>query len=236
VRIRVAPEGVRSTGDHETSLEAIMSTAPDPGPGIIGIELSALSTYGAQPGNIQGVTFWPRALARLIDLLVHFSVSFAAGIFFTIMLFIAAAGHPSRLAIARLSRFSITAFVMALLGSIAYQAICEGVHGSSLGKLVLSMVVVQEDGSPCRLGSAVIRSFAYVIDGLFFGLIGYAAMQNSPQEQRHGDEWAHTVVCKRSNAPPASLRGRGRFVAAFVLALMADAAIAMLSLLLKLNG
>jgi uncharacterized RDD family membrane protein YckC len=197
-------------------LEAIMSTAPDPGPGIIGIELSALSTYGAQPGSIQGVTFWPRALARLVDLLVHFSVSFAAGIFFTIMLFIAAAGHPSRLAIARLSRFSITAFVMALLGSIAYQAICEGVHGSSLGKLVLSMVVVQEDGSPCRLGSAVIRSFAYVIDGLFFGLIGYAAMQNSPQEQRHGDEWAQhgglqAVECSTGeSAGKRAIRGRLR--------------------------
>ena len=42
---------------------------------------------------------------------------------------------------------------------------------------MLSMVVVQEDGSPCRIGSALIRSLAYLIDSLFFGAIAYFAMQ-----------------------------------------------------------
>jgi hypothetical protein len=97
------------------------------------------------------------------------------------------------------------------------------VHGSTLGKLVLSMVVVQEDGSLCRLKGAVVRSMGYLLDALFSGLVGYSAMQKTSLEQRHGDEWAHTVVCKCSNAPPGSLRGGGRFVMAWFFAIMADA-------------
>jgi hypothetical protein len=116
---------------------------------------------------------------------------------------------------------------------LVYQAICEGVHGSSLGKLTLSMVVVQEDGSPCRIGSAIIRSFAYLVDSLFFGLIGYLAMQKSFQEQRNGDTWAHTVVCKRSKIPPENLRDGGHFIAVLLCAVAADAALVIVGLLLK---
>lgn len=213
-----------------------MSTTPDPQPEALGLELSALRAYSGPPGAIKGVGFWPRALARVIDLLVHMFVSFCAGILFSILLVIAAGGHPNPLVVAALRKNTIGVFVLALLGSVAYEAICEGMHGSTLGKLLLSMVVVQEDGSPCRFGAALIRSVAYFVDALFFGLIGYLAMQKSPQEQRHGDEWAHTVVCKRPDAPSGSLRGSGLFFAAFLLAAMADAALAMVGLLLKLNA
>ncbi len=61
-------------------------------------------------------------------------------------------------------------------------------------------------------------------------------MQKTSLEQRHGDEWAHTVVCKHSNAPPGSLRGGGRFVMALLFAIMADAALIIAGLLLKLRA
>jgi uncharacterized RDD family membrane protein YckC len=109
------------------------------------------------------------------------------------------------------------------LGSVVYEIICEAGHGSTLGKLALGMTVVQEDGTPCRVKPAVIRSFAYLIDGIFFGLIGYLEMQKTPQEQRHGDVWAHTIVCKRSILPPQTLRGPGRFVLALFFAALTDA-------------
>lgn len=213
-----------------------MSTSePDPQTGVAGFQLSALSAYGGQPGGIEGVGFWPRTAARVIDLLVHVIVSFSAGMIFTILLVIAAGGHPDPLLISRLTATTFASFVLALLGSIAYHTICEGLHGSTLGKRMLSMVVVQEDGSPCRMGGALIRSLAYFVDALFFGLIGYLAMQKTAQEQRHGDEWAHTVVCKRANASRESLRGPGRFAMAMLFAMMADAALAMTGLLLKLS-
>jgi len=50
-------------------------------------------------------------------------------------------------------------------------------HGSTLGKLALSMVVVREDGSPCGLDAALLRSFAYFVDGLILRARRYSAMK-----------------------------------------------------------
>ena len=205
----------------------------DPQAGVVGFQLSALRAYGGEPGTIAGVGFWPRVAARVIDLLAHLMVAFCAGFLFTILLVIAAGGHPDRMLILKLRQTTLASFVLALLGSIAYHTICEGLHGSTLGKLMLSLVVVQEDGSPCRLRGALIRSLAYLLDGLFFGLIGYSAMQKTVQQQRHGDEWAHTMVCKRSNAPRESSRSGGRFAMALLFGMMADAALIITGLLLK---
>ncbi len=127
-------------------------------------------------------------------------------------------------------------FVAALLGSVAYEVICESLHGSTLGKLTLFMVVVQEDGTPCRFKSAVIRSFAYFLDAMFFGIIGYLAMKESAQQQRHGDNWAHTVVCKRSDVKAENRRGARRFVLALLLAAAVDAALVMSGLVIRIQG
>jgi uncharacterized RDD family membrane protein YckC len=212
-----------------------MPLSPESSNPALGLELSALRAYAGEPGAIDGVAFWPRVAARVIDLLVHYLLSFLTGLFFFFLVVIAAAGHPDPLLVARMQHTGIAAFVFALLGSVIYEVICEAVHGSTLGKLTLSMGVVQEDGTPCRIGSALVRSFAYLVDALFFGMIGYLAMQKSPQMQRHGDEWAHTVVCKRSRIQPENQRTGGRFILALLFALMADAALIMVGLLLNLT-
>jgi uncharacterized RDD family membrane protein YckC len=210
------------------------SPAPD-SPSAPPVLLPSFGGYLGEPGGLQGVSFWPRVGARAIDLVVHYCVGVFAGLLFVILLAAASGGHiPRELALKM--RPGLTGFLMALLGSVAYQVICTSVHGSTLGKLAFSMVVVQEDGSPCRLGSAVIRELGYFVDGLFFGLIGYFAMQKTPQEQRHGDEWAHTVVCKRSNLAPEKLRGTGQFMLALMFAIMAEAALAMVGLLLAVSS
>jgi uncharacterized RDD family membrane protein YckC len=211
------------------------SPASDPpsGPPIL---LTSLGGYLGPEGGLQGVSFWPRVGARVIDLIVHYCVSFFAGILFVILLAAASGGHISPVLFFKMRHTGFTGFFLALLGSVAYHVICTSIHGSSLGKLALSMVVVQEDGSPCRFGPAVIRELGYFVDALFFGLIGYFAMQKTPQEQRHGDEWAHTVVCKRSSLAPEKLGGTGRFILGLMLALMADAALAMVGLLLAISS
>jgi hypothetical protein len=61
-------------------------------------------------------------------------------------------------------------------------------------------------------------------------------MQKTLKEQRHGDEWAHTIVCKRSAIAPDHLRGASRFVLAMMLATMADAALTMVGLLVVMNS
>lgn len=188
------------------------------------------------PGELEGVGFWPRALARLVDMVIHFLVSSVTGFFFGIMLSIAGGGHIPPLVLARLRGPGLSAFLLILLGSILFEATCESVHGSTPGKLMLGMVVVQEDGSPCRARAAAIRSFAYMIDALFFGLIAYSAMQQSPKEQRLGDKWAETVVCKRSAVAPGNLRGPGRFILGLFFAAIVDSSFCMLALLTKLSA
>ena len=190
-----------------------------------GFRLSALEAYSGEPGALPGVSFWPRVWARVIDLIVHYAITFCSGIFFGLLVGIAAGLQHRPASLAHRHPSGVALFIMGLLGSIVFEAICEGVHGSTPGKRLLGMTAVQEDGSPCRLGPAFIRSFAYLIDGLFFGLIGYFNMQKTPQQQRHGDEWAHTIVCRRSVVAPQNLRGGGRFVLAFCLAVMVDSAL-----------
>ena len=205
-----------------------MSITPQVGP------LSALGLHTSPPGEIKGVAFWPRVAARVIDFIVHYMVSIVAAFFFAILLVIAAGGHPSPQLSERMRHTGIAVFVFSLLGSVAYEIVCEGVHGSTLGKLALGLVVVQEDGTPCRINSAVIRSFAYLVDALFFGLIGYMAMKGSPQMQRHGDEWANTVVCKRTAIRTNNLRSGNQFAVALFFAVILDAACIILGNFLNL--
>lgn len=51
--------------------------------------------YAPEQSQLQGVTFWPRVGARVIDMLIHYLVSFISGIVFVIMLVIASGGHAS---------------------------------------------------------------------------------------------------------------------------------------------
>ena len=101
---------------------------------------------------------------------------------------------------------------------------------------MLSMVVVNEDGSPCGMRGGIIREIGYFSDSIFFGIIAYAAMQKSRQHQRYGDQWADTVVRKRSDVQPQNLRGPGRFVLGLMIAVMADAAFMMIGLLVQINS
>jgi hypothetical protein len=75
---------------------------------------------------------------------------------------------------------------------------------------------------------------AYFADTLFFGLIGYMAMKRTPQEQRNGDRWAGTIVCKRSAVNLGSLRSGKRFLLVLFLAGLAEISFVMIGQVLKL--
>ena len=197
---------------------------------------SSLLTDTTQPPTLQGVGFWPRLGARVIDMIVHYAAAVFSGILFGIMIVVASGGHPSPVVMAKMRHPGITGFLFGLLGAFAYQVVFTTVHGSTLGKLAFSMVVVQEDGSPCRFKSALVRELAYFVDGLFFGIIGYMAMQRTDQQQRYGDEWAHTMVCKRQLISPEKLRRADRFILGLFLALVVDSALMMLGFLIVIAG
>lgn len=189
--------------------------------------------YITPEGAITGVSFWPRVAARVIDVGVQYGIAFMTGRLFGIMLRISAGGHVPLRVLWNLRHSGIRGLFFGLLAGLSYHVIFTVVYGSSIGKRILSLVVVQEDGSPCSLKSAIIRELSYFIDALFFGIIAYTSMQKSALEQRHGDEWAHTVVSNRSNVPRESLRGLGSFAVASVYALAIHSALLLTSLLIS---
>jgi uncharacterized RDD family membrane protein YckC len=150
------------------------AAAPGPPPAPNDIEPPSFGGYAGQPGEIRGVSFWPRVGARLLDTIVGAVVGFFAGMVFAFFVIVAAhmSGQPAAPMLARQSRSGFAVFVFAALGELAYHIICEGLHGSTLGKLVLRMVVVQEDGTPCRLWPAAIRSWPTSLTAFFSDLSG----------------------------------------------------------------
>ncbi|WP_292901262.1 RDD family protein [Nonlabens sp.] len=68
-------------------------------------------------------------------------------------------------------------------------------NGRTLGKFVMRIKVVKEDGSPARLSDFLIRWILRLIDiVLFFGTVGVVAMLLSERKQRLGDIAAKTIV------------------------------------------
>ena len=87
---------------------------------------------------------------------------------------------------------------LGILSFFLYQTFSEGISGTSIGKLVCRLSVVQTDARPCTMLGAFKRDLAYHMDALFFGLIGYESMKKSPLRQRYGDVWANTVVVRKA--------------------------------------
>jgi hypothetical protein len=103
-----------------------------------------------------------------------------------------------------------------------YRTASEWIGGASLGKAIVGLRVRSENLAPCTFRSALLRTLALVVDGLFFGAVAYAAMSSSARRQRYGDRWGGTVVIYATSLPKSTDRRR---VAAGVAVSLAVAAI-----------
>jgi len=82
-------------------------------------------------------------------------------------------------------------------GMLFYGFLLEGYwDGYTVGKKLFGIKVVQENGEACDYGSAFVRNFLEVIDGLFYYLVGFVAMASSDKRQRVGDRLGGTVVVR----------------------------------------
>jgi uncharacterized RDD family membrane protein YckC len=172
-----------------------------------------LSPIISEQVKLTAAGFWIRALARIIDMVFGLFVGFTAGIFGgTTLVLLNAAGVVPPGWQHRIHGFSLTVLAFSFLGNILYHTFCEGIYGATLGKLCCGIRVVSEDRSPSNLKSALIRTLAYYIDALFFGLVGYNSMQKSALNQRYGDVWGKTAVLKASEVAPESERSSMRLV------------------------
>ncbi len=85
--------------------------------------------------------------------------------------------------------------VLIALG-ILYRPVCEARWGKTLGKAVMKLRVVMEDGRPCTGWAAFLRYLLFLVDGLLNGVVGLliAVLDDTGRYQRLGDRVAHTVV------------------------------------------
>jgi uncharacterized RDD family membrane protein YckC len=86
---------------------------------------------------------------------------------------------------------------MLLALALGYYVVCEAMTGATLGKRMVGIRVVGEDGEHPTLGAAVVRNLLRVVDSLFFYLVGAIFALKSPLGQRLGDRAARTVVVRR---------------------------------------
>jgi uncharacterized RDD family membrane protein YckC len=80
--------------------------------------------------------------------------------------------------------------------ALGYYILCEALTGRTLGKRLVGIRVVDEEGDEIDLAGAVIRNLLRLVDGLFFYLVGALFAFSSPRGQRLGDRAAHTVVVR----------------------------------------
>lgn len=128
----------------------------------------------------------PRLVAQIVDTVVLIVLFFLVGFAISGSLSFQYQGEAA-----------IPVVIAYLLVWILYFAILEGTMGATLGKKVVKIKVVREDGSACGIGPAFVRTLLRIIDGLpFVYIIGMVLISRSEKKQRLGDRLAKTVVVK----------------------------------------
>jgi uncharacterized RDD family membrane protein YckC len=92
---------------------------------------------------------------------------------------------------------SWNAFWLLLALGVGYYIVCEAATGATLGKRMVGIRVVGEDGEHVTFGAAVVRNLLRLVDALFFYLVGFLFALTSTRGQRLGDRAAHTIVIRR---------------------------------------
>ncbi len=91
----------------------------------------------------------------------------------------------------------IMSLVLIVVLWIFYGVVMESWRGQTVGKMVMGIIVVKENGEPCTLAAAFLRNLFRIIDILpNLYLIGFIVMAITEKKQRIGDRLAGTVVVK----------------------------------------
>jgi uncharacterized RDD family membrane protein YckC len=90
-----------------------------------------------------------------------------------------------------------SALLLLIALAIGYYVVCESAAGATLGKRMVGICVVGEDGEAVTFGAAVVRNLLRLVDALFFYFVGFVFAILSTRGQRLGDRAAHTLVVRR---------------------------------------
>jgi uncharacterized RDD family membrane protein YckC len=142
--------------------------------------------------QVIGKKFSGRAFAYIIDVILLVLMTYATvffwGLFIAIIYTLIQKEIPADPRSSKLLDYAFSITQMTL-----YFIIFECVYGATLGKLILGMRVIMDDGKSCSFKAAVIRGLLRYIDGLFFAIPAYTTMK-APLYKRIGDNSAHTFV------------------------------------------
>lgn len=187
---------------------------------------------------VEGVGFLLRALAKIIDLVIHNVIGMPLG--FLVGLVIGFLSTASGTPIPDFASDDVTWKVIngafAIIGFVMYCAICETYYGATLGKLILGLFVVNKKGEPISFGAGFVRALCFFLDSFFFGLPAYSVMKDSPLRQRIGDRIAGTVVIKRSEVRHSEIPSGCMLVIVLVIGLLFDSVLQILPVFLMLAG
>ena len=178
------------------------------------------------PSSEDTVGFGPRAGGRIVDLVAGFPAGFIGGIFAGITLAILeVAGATAPRWAGRLEHGFMFNLLVGYTAGMVSGGLSTTICGTSLGKLLFGLRVVESSGRRPGFASAMIREAAYIVDSFFFGLVGKAAMDASALQQRHGDRWADTIVVRKDAASEPARASGGRLAAGILLGLAAHGTI-----------
>lgn len=88
------------------------------------------------------------------------------------------------------------------VAAIIYFILFEAITGATIGKFLVGIRVVNEDGSKLTWSSSIVRNVARLVDEFPYFipyLLGAILVWSSPTRQRLGDRWAHTVVVTKAS-------------------------------------
>lgn len=92
---------------------------------------------------------------------------------------------------------ALTVGVLGVVVGTVYHVLLEGLLGRTVGKAAVGIAVVREDGGPCTLRAATVRTLGRFVDGLPVAyLVGIASILLTERRQRLGDILASTVVVR----------------------------------------
>jgi uncharacterized RDD family membrane protein YckC len=176
--------------DIASAVEATVETGDRPPP--VDTEFSRLRRARERRSSMENAGVPLRLVAVLLDAVILLPVGIVVGL-------LSGGGYTESgngYANAGIDVSGKAAWIFVLL-ALGYYVFCEAATGATLGKRMVGIHVVGEDGEHLTFGAAVIRNLLRLVDCLFFYLVGAIFALTSQQGQRLGDRAAHTLVVRR---------------------------------------
>ena len=181
-------------------------------------DVSTVQLISEPDAALEYVGFLPRAGAWIIDtlimnaLLIVFSsiMAFIVGFILSIVSVALGADPVSIVDNIFNIEYSYRISVFSILMVVLIHAASESIGGATLGKWILGLIVISDHGGLISFLDGIKRALAFGVDALFWGLVAYLVMRETPKKKRLGDKWAHSVVVRRKSLPEERIPSSSR--------------------------